>query len=289
MRSISFYSYEDSERKTLWACNRKSDAEPLIVNCIGVTNFFIPFQTQNDIGRKDFYLLYLFKGNLILTLNGKTRPISEGTLVLIPPDMPYAYASRDSKEMSYYWVHFTGSHALSKLNGYQLTPPLIRKNPKMDFTVEKLLLRMMDIYLKNESFRDAELAFRMDELLLQIAKCETVSDHSYEKIKHSIRYINANYTADIKIPELAKMELLSVSYYKALFKNTMGISPGQYIIQLRIDAACDLLSTSEYSIAQIASMLGFKDCYFFSRLFKKRMNQSPLKYRKATSSIQPKS
>ncbi len=288
MRAISFFSYEDPLRKTLWGCNRKSTLEPLMVNCVGVTNYYIPFQTENKIGRKDYYFLYLYKGNLLLTTDGKTVPICEGTLVLIPPDTPYTYSSKDHNEMIYYWIHFTGSHAMQKLVGYQLTPPLIRKIPKIASTVEKQLLKMMDIYLKNDPFRDAELSFRLDEILLQIAKSETVSDHSYEKIRHSVRYINANYTSDIKIPDLAKMELLSVSYYKTLFKNAMGISPGQYIIQLRIDAACDLLTNSEFNIAQIASMLGFKDCYFFSRLFKKRMNQSPLKYRKETSSIQEK-
>ncbi len=284
MRGISFFSYDDPKKATPFGCNRASSLYPLTVNCIGVSNYFVPFKTHNDIGRKDYYLLYLYKGSLKLSVGSDITSISEGTLVIIPPNTPYTYSHEDNKELTYYWFHFTGSHATKKLTEFQLTPPLIKEAPKAAQMIEKQLLKMMDIYLKNDRYRDAELACRMDEILLQLAKLEASSDHSYEKIRHSLRYINANYTSDIKIPDLAKMELLSVSHYTALFKKTMGVSPGQYIIQLRMDAACDLLSNSEFNVTQIASMLGFKDCYFFSRLFKNRMNISPLKYRKENSS-----
>ena len=58
-----------------------------------------------------------------------------------------------------------------------------------------------------------------------------------------------------------------------------GVSPKRYIIQLKINYACDLLKSGDYSVKETAEMSGFEDLYFFSRQFKEYMGMSPAKYK----------
>ena len=96
----------------------------------------------------------------------------------------------------------------------------------------------------------------------------------------SISYINGNYVQDLRIPELAKMENLSVSRYNSLFKQVTGISPVEYIKKMRLASACELLSATDLPIKTVSAMVGYPDSHFFSRIFKKSLGVSPAFYRK---------
>ena len=62
-----------------------------------------------------------------------------------------------------------------------------------------------------------------------------------------------------------------------------GISPKQYIIQLKMNHACDLLRTGQYTVSQASEQCGFRDVYFFSRQFKKYIGCPPSVFAKNSS------
>jgi transcriptional regulator GlxA family with amidase domain len=59
----------------------------------------------------------------------------------------------------------------------------------------------------------------------------------------------------------------------------MGMAPSDYVINLRINVACDLLKSSDMSIKEIAASVGYDNAHFFSKLFKKKTGVSPKAYR----------
>ena len=77
------------------------------------------------------------------------------------------------------------------------------------------------------------------------------------------------------IKEFSEACGVSESYFKRLFKEQFGVPPKKYVVQLRINHACELLRTERYSVTQIATICGFSDIYFFSRQFKEYMGVSP--------------
>ena len=79
----------------------------------------------------------------------------------------------------------------------------------------------------------------------------------------------------LSVGELAERCNMGESYFKRLFKERYGVSPKRYMVQLRINHACELLKTERYSVTHIAAMCGFSDVYFFSRQFKEYMGVSP--------------
>jgi transcriptional regulator GlxA family with amidase domain len=147
------------------------------------------------------------------------------------------------------------------------------------------MTRIFNCYIKNGFHRDVELAHFLDAMLIDIAKNASEPENKIQKLSTSINYINENYTKELNVPELAKMEFLSVSRYIALFKEVTGSSPYQYVISLRLNTACEMLRDSSLSVTQIAEVLGFQNCFFFSKLFKKHLKMSPTQYKKQSLNI----
>ena len=79
------------------------------------------------------------------------------------------------------------------------------------------------------------------------------------------------------------MEFLSVSRYSTIFRETMGLSPQNYIILAKISHACELIRTTSRPIRDISQSVGYSDPHYFSRLFSKHMNISPSEYKKMTA------
>ena len=74
---------------------------------------------------------------------------------------------------------------------------------------------------------------------------------------------------------------MSTSWFNRSFRSEAGTSPMQYILEIRIRNAQILLETTDYSIADIAGVIGYDNPMYFSRLFRKAKGMSPAKYRKA--------
>jgi len=78
---------------------------------------------------------------------------------------------------------------------------------------------------------------------------------------------------------MARHAGLSVAHFSQLFKRQTGYSPVDYFIHAKIQHACFLLDTTPLSVSDIGLRLGYKDPYYFSRIFRKVMGVSPRAYR----------
>jgi AraC family transcriptional regulator len=94
-------------------------------------------------------------------------------------------------------------------------------------------------------------------------------------------YMYTNYNKNIMLEELSKHACLSVNHLLRTFKQAFGLSPHQFLIQLRLQRARMLLKTTGYSINEIVCMVGFECPSSFIRLFKTRYIVTPQKYRQA--------
>ena len=93
-------------------------------------------------------------------------------------------------------------------------------------------------------------------------------------------YIMEHYTDHtLSVSAIAQHANISVSHLRRLFQSNTNSSPINYIHLLRLEKAKNLLLTSNYSILEIASAVGYADPYYFSRLFKEKTGLSPLRYK----------
>ena len=98
-------------------------------------------------------------------------------------------------------------------------------------------------------------------------------------------FIETNMSnTDLKVEQIAdSMNLSRAAFYNKL-KTIAGLSPIDFLRDIRIKRACQLIESGSYTIQQVAFMTGFKDPKFFSRTFRKIMDCSPTEYRER---IQP--
>ena len=93
-------------------------------------------------------------------------------------------------------------------------------------------------------------------------------------------YLDINYAEKIKLQDVAKSFGIHPNYLTRIFHEKYGVSPKQYILDLKLKKARRLLTTTELSVSVIASSLGFDDQLAFSKIFKKEFSTSPSEFRK---------
>lgn len=279
MNNISLYSFEDKLHSAYNICSRESKDAPLIVNCAGRFSSDQPFTTDNPSGRLDYYLFHLTEGELTVYFPNKTVIAVSGDTVVFPSNTPYKYTHSKNSQISYLWVHFTGSAAEFYLDslGFKNLPSVFRSHSKNHASAN--FQALFDVFSRDDNVRVHSLAAILLQILTAIARSFN-EENGNSAILRSVKFINSNYTEKLSVPDLAGSANLSVSRYCALFKQTTGISPINYITNLRIGHACELLRTTNMPINSIGNLVGYSDPYFFSRIFKKKLNQSPAKYRK---------
>jgi len=128
------------------------------------------------------------------------------------------------------------------------------------FTIKSLFYQLLN-----------EIFIQLDQDSVDIQKSNVSS-----QIK---AYIEKNYAQPLTLESIAKALRYSPSHLSIQFKQQIGCSPIEYLIQLRIEKASILLEQTNASLRDIAMGVGYSDVYYFSRLFKKRVGVSPTKFR----------
>lgn len=108
----------------------------------------------------------------------------------------------------------------------------------------------------------------------------SMDDHYDPTIAKALRYIHANYSSHLSLEEAAHSAGLSPNYFSNLFNSRMGLSFSSYVNKVRIEHAQRLLLDTSFPIIEIASLVGFEEQSYFSKVFKEKTHLSPGKYRR---------
>ncbi len=107
------------------------------------------------------------------------------------------------------------------------------------------------------------------------------STHSVgnNQLRPAIDFINENLDQDLKLAEIAAVVNMSQFYFARMFKQLIGISPHQYVVQRRMERAQQLLTKSQLSVAEVALRVGFSNQSHFTVQFRKATGTTPKGYR----------
>lgn len=105
------------------------------------------------------------------------------------------------------------------------------------------------------------------------------NDLNSERIKNILSFVHKNYNKQITLADIAKIVNLSERECLRCFKNTLGISPIQYILKYRISIAAKMLKENKESITSISDAVGFDSPSYFSKIFKRFIGITPTQYR----------
>ncbi|MBD2446381.1 helix-turn-helix transcriptional regulator [Nostoc sp. FACHB-152] len=167
-----------------------------------------------------------------------------------------------------------------KGNAFELIPQFSIIDPVIQYTAAALKAAIETESSPNALFGESAATMLAVHLLQAYATCKPVIKHygdglAKNKLQLAIDYINANLDQDIKLTDIAELLGISHYYFCHLFKQSVGITPHQYLIQKRIEKAKLLLKNRELSIAEVALECGFIDQSHLTKHFKRLVGLTP--------------
>jgi AraC-like DNA-binding protein len=100
-------------------------------------------------------------------------------------------------------------------------------------------------------------------------------------VRESLNFIERHFHEEIGVEDIAAFCNIDRSYLSKVFKSVLRTSPQDFLIQYRINKACELMKITGHTIGEISCMVGYQSQFNFSRVFKKVMDQSPRVWRNA--------
>ncbi len=159
-------------------------------------------------------------------------------------------------------------------------------NPEATQIVINMFQEMHSIYESNKPYAEQILKgmlYRLFDVVWQESIGENNNKFSIsltEPIMHAVAIINQFYRDDISLTYVAKEIGLSASYLSRLFRQEIGKTFSEYLVEVRLSNAKQLLLATDKTVMQIAGEVGFGNGAYLSACFKKRTGISPLQFRK---------
>lgn len=142
--------------------------------------------------------------------------------------------------------------------------------------IEHLPSALMNLKRDSEDALAQSIRSKKNELLFS----NSLGTHRWNtSFLQLIEEIEAHYQEDISLSELAEKYKISYSYCSSLFTSLLGTSFSQYLFDLRMQHARDLLEQTELPIGIISEQVGYHDYHYFAKSFKKVYDQTPSEYR----------
>ena len=226
-----------------------------------------------------FLLMYIQKGELELSCEGRNFHASAGQFILIDCYKRHAYSTRTGWECL--WCHFDGITArsyykniISRLgNVFSLTD---------SFPVLRKMTDILKIFYNGSVVREPLLSKYLTDILTEflLFSPEGSTSSGYaDMAERIITYINENFAQDVSIPELAEQAGLSQYHFIRTFKKETGFTPHEYLVNTRLATARYLLKNTRLPVKDICFNTGFSCESVFCSAFKKHQGMTPAQYR----------
>lgn len=267
--------YYSLERGT---SNREFLQKKLHVNCVGSSYYANAISVPQY--RYDYYLIYIQAGHATITTPDIKVTLEKGDMIILPPFVNSLFESAKDKPIDYMWLHFTGYKTADLFNKVNIECNKVYKIG-IHSVFNKEWKRLYSEFATNDRFFDELSVSILNSILISFSRY--IHKTPLPATLKSISYIHENLYTDLRISQLAKIEGFCTNRYRDLFYKVVGMSPLDYIITKRIEAAKVHLNNTNVSIAEISKSVGYNDAYYFSRIFRKKVGMSPAQYRKTTS------
>ena len=242
----------------------------------------------------------MFNGNAVYETDYSRENISRGDVLIIPPGGLHRYREEENVELMNIIFHFEQlnipAHDICRNPGYVplfgIDPAFCHRQkfyPKFKLpqpvlnTVKTILLSAYE--LQKTQTQGALLAlygaFLQVIPLLLAHYSPAIQSHPLplpEKFQDTVNYMLKNYRHELNIAQLAKRASMSQSTFIRTFKKSLGKTPLQYLLTLRLEAAREFLRNG-CAVSEAAEKAGFKDSSYFSRLFRKHLNEQPRRWK----------
>jgi AraC-like DNA-binding protein len=235
-----------------------------------------------DYTPNEYHGLFVLSGEGIYKDNSKSIPIKPGDFVQRIPNKTHStiVTTNDWSEL-YLSIGSNVFNSLAEIFVFSPDKPVL--TPGQDF---ELIQQMIDFHYSLGKATRIELPLIMNEAIAIISKAtyldriNRTTTTEMNILAMSIKYIEENITKRISVEDVANYVNMGYEKFRKLFTKQYRISPGNYILNRRINTAQKMLFSSNLSIKEISVELGYTDSYTFSKQFKKITGHTPSEFRR---------
>ncbi len=235
----------------------------------------------------EYQLLYITQGSGIFSsASHKEINVNSGTMFLLFPNEWHSYCPNSDTGWEEYWIGFKGENIDNRIkNGF-----FNKENPFFHVGILEEIVQLYNqgiIVAKEQKAGFQQMLAGIVNHLLGIAYSEN-KHFNFEELKVTDQINKAKIILYEKLQQEIKMEKvaaelnMSYSWFRRLFKEYTGFAPAQYIQELRIQRAKELLTNTNLRTKEIAFECGFENPEYFFTAFKNKTGYTPTKYRDFT-------
>lgn len=233
---------------------------------------------------QEFQLVYLTEGSGKFTSAslGKWVSVRKGSMFLLFPGEWHSYRPDKDTGWKEYWIGFSGTGIDSRVkDGFFTKDKPVHQIGLREEAVD-LYRKAMEIGARQESgFQEllGGIVLHLLGLAYSYARNEAFrSSNASETVSRAKALIAERYKT-ITAEEVAEALCMGYSSFRKIFKAYTGMPPAKYILEVKMDRTKDMLVTSDLSIREAASRMGFDNYEYFFTVFKRLTGLTPADYR----------
>ena len=243
-----------------------------------------PLHSFGPAVRPNYILHYILEGKGRYYVEDTQYELQAGQGFLIEPEVQTFYQADQEEPWSYLWLSFNGDLARQIVGELELS----REHPIFfcqDGTrLEEILDRLFEASGSGISL------YQHSQLLAFLHKLagrpeaggggEGFGNRANYHIDRALAFIRANYSNGLRVSDVANYLGISRNYLFSLFYQHLGQSPQEYLSSFRLGCARELLTTTDYSVSEIALLCGYKNAGIFAGAFKRKYMIPPSLFQK---------
>ena len=276
-----------------WTDDEQVLQQLLFLKCCGIENC-LPGHGYGP-ARRDCYLIhFVLEGHGFYEYRGERIHLEKGQSFLIYPDENVYYQADLASPWKYCWIGFHGVLAEKAVEEMGFS----REYPVCTFpdveTIEKNVAGIIgsggsgtgNLLRRGEQFLHLianllDQGEEQDSVLLPDARGAQMRLGSQAYTARAVHYLENHFREKVRIQRLAQEIGISRSYLTQQFKDTIGMSPRELLINIRMEHAVEYLEKTNDPIQLVALECGYDDALAFSKAFKARFGMSPTRFRRA--------
>lgn len=221
------------------------------------------------------------RGSAYFKVDQKEYIVEPGKILFAGSDLPLDKKVLGNKDWEYYLIHY------KLLDQQILNHPLTKGHFCLyigEHSIVEIHQRVQELII-NERKGTYLCNLKNRGLLIDLIAnlFEHTSWQGYfsekELVEKSIQYIHENYYKELSVGDLAMKASIDGKKFYYIFNKSVGVSPKKYITAYRMNKAKEILLKEEYTIVEIAKLVGYEDEFNFSRIFKKYNGISPTHFK----------
>lgn len=228
--------------------------------------------------------IYCSKGAGWCEMRGCCHDVKEGELLVLPPGEPHTYGADETHPWTIFWFHVAGEDVRLLLPEFGVPGdrPVVYlgDDPQIAAVFEDMLDLMEHGHAPFQMLHVSRmLAYLISLMILRARENWRAAPDAKQKVAYCINYMKQHLDKPLRLVTMANLAGYTPSYFNVLFRHETGFTCMDYLMQLRIQQACEWLRETHWPVKTIAAKLGYEDPLYFSRVFRAVKKISPRQFR----------